>query len=139
MVKGDRLEVGAAWETRWRRVCCFMGDERCIKALMKLITLYIYSYETKMRRSFFLLSFLLVSIMSQHIVPTMLLPMETTKDATTSYSIGLISDTTIPNFAFIRITFPYEFDPRELPNNPTCKMKKGSQDIQSITCTRNKN
>ena len=55
---------------------------------------------------------LVVSVLSQQNTPVFLEPIETTKDTLTSYSITFVSDTLITHSAKIRITFPFEFDPR---------------------------
>jgi hypothetical protein len=65
-------------------------------------------------KSIALLMLLCFIAQQQLITPYSLLPVETTQNVTTSYSFLFSTDTNIPNSAFVRITFPYEFDPRAL-------------------------
>ena len=72
------------------------------------------------------LSALLLFILVVHgriINPTMLLPVETTNDVHTEYSIGFYTDVSVPHSASILIKFPYEFDPRGLIAHSGCKIK----------------
>ena len=79
----------------------------------------------KLQLQLIILWVLILSVFPQKIDKHMLLPVETTQGAITSYSIGFSSDTSIQHSAKVRITFPYEFDPRKLIFFSKCELQKG--------------
>ena len=82
----------------------------------------------------FLLTLLMVSILSRQNTPTFLMPVETTENKTTSYSVVFNSDTTIPHSAKIRISFPFEFEPGKLINFGKCEFRRGNEKLAEIPC-----
>ena len=77
-----------------------------------------------------ILGVLILCALPQQIKPTLLLPVETTQNVTTSYSLGFSSDTSILHSARIRVTFPFEFDPRQLIFFEKCEIQQGQEEIK---------
>ena len=69
------------------------------------------------------LSFCIMILQGRILKPNMLLPVETTNNVRTEYSIGFYTDVSVPHSASILIKFPYEFDPRGLISYSGCKIK----------------
>lgn len=50
----------------------------------------------------------------------MLLPTYTTKGVDTDYAIGFTTDMAIDSEAYVKVSFPFEFDPRDLTYFTKC-------------------
>ena len=75
------------------------------------------------------LALLLTATRTREIAPLLLLPIETTVNTRTEYSLAFTPDTSVPHSAFITIVFPYEFDPTGLIGYSGCKLKRGAGNL----------
>ncbi len=75
---------------------------------------------------FLLLCLLFCLSRQQTLSPILLLPTETTQSVSVDYAFKFSTDTNIPNSGSIALTFPFEYDPRELIKYTGCYFSNGS-------------
>jgi hypothetical protein len=71
----------------------------------------------------------------QTLSPLLLLPTETTQNVPVDYAFKFATDTNIPHSASISLTFPFEFDPRELIKYTGCFFSNGTSSLIQTTCS----
>ncbi len=71
----------------------------------------------------------------QTLSPLLLLPTETTQNVSVDYAFKLYTDTNVPHSASIALTFPFEYDPRELIKYTGCYFSNGTAPLQQRPCS----
>ena len=73
----------------------------------------------------------------QTLKPILLLPTETTQNVAVDYAFKFSTDTNIPHSGSIILTFPFEYDPRELIRYTGCFFVYGTANLQQMPCILN--
>ena len=87
----------------------------------------------EMIKSTFFLVLLLMVAQTQKITHYNLLPVQTTQDVVTTYSLLFGTDTRISSNAQVSITFPFEFLPRNLNKATRVRYAIGTGALQNAT------
>ena len=86
-------------------------------------------------KSICVLIMLLMVAQTQKITPYTLLPVQTTQNIVTTYSLLFGTDTRISSNAQVSITFPFEFRPRDLNKATRVRYAIGDGALQNGTWT----